>query len=189
MSLLSIRPRRSAGGDTRLARRFRIKYALLTLALFLPLLWSFARVRNVYPLASWNVMLPGTERQKGYTYFILRGETTSGEVIEIPGVDLTDALRSRLWGLVAATANNASLKLRSPHPKNVALRSSSGGVENLPDGLLMKELLRSWGETYNLRHPSPSRYHLRAIRIDCYRWSGDQYSKYDQFIQSWREEL
>lgn len=170
-------------------RRFRIKYTILTLAFFLPLIWSFARVRNVYPVASWNVMTRGGEFGKDYTYFVLRGETVSGDLIDLPAVKLTDALRSRTWGLVAATANNDSLKLRSPHPKNVALLAADGNVENLPDGVLMKELLKSWGEIFNESHPPSSPDHLRALQIDCYRWPGGQYSNYYEFVQSWREEL
>lgn len=171
-------------------RRFRIRYILLTLAFFLPLVWSFAKLRNVYPVASWNVMTRGGELGKDYTYFVLRGETASGDVIDLPAVTLTDALRSRTWGLVAATANNDSLKLRSPHPKNVALlNATTGNAEGLPDGVLMKELLRSWGEIFNESHPPSSPDHLRALRIDCYRWPGGQYSNYYEFVQSWRAEL
>ena len=175
--------------QARIARQFRTRYLILTVGFFLPLIWSFVTLRNIYPAASWNVMTRGGQLQQSYTYFILRGETTSGKVIDIPGVGLTDALRSRRWGLVAATANNDSFKLRSPHPKNAALLASAGGIEHLPEGLLMKELLRAWGETYNARHPSPSPYHLTAIRLDCYRWPGGEYSNFEQFIQSWREQL
>jgi len=172
-----------------LTSRFRIKYTILTLAFFLPLIWSFAKVRNVYPVTSWNVMTRGGEFGKGYTYFVLRGESVSGDLIDLPAVKLTDAMRSRTWGLVAATANNDSLKLRSPHPKNVALLAAGGNVESLPDGVLMKELLKSWGEIFNERHPPSSPDHLRALQIDCYRWPGGQYSNYSEFVQSWRQEL
>ena len=132
-------------------------------------------------------MMAGGQLQHSYTYFVLRGETSSGEVIDVPAVTLTDAMRSRLWGLVAATANNDSFRLHSPHPKNAAVLAVAGGVEHLPDGQLMKDLLRAWGDIYNARHSSSDR--LKAIRLDCYRWPGGQYSNYDQFVKSWREEL
>ncbi len=176
-------------GEIQLNRRFRVRYLILTIGFLLPLIWAFAFVRNVYPIASWNVMMGGGQLQHSYTYFILRGETTSGEVIDISAVTLTDALRSRLWGLVAATANNDSFRLHSPHPKNAALLAVEGGVEHLPDGQLMKDLLRAWGDTYNAEHLSPSGYRLKAIRLDCYTWPGGQYSNYHQFVKSWREEL
>lgn len=175
-------------GDEPVVRRLRLKYFLLTLALFLPLFWAFVRVRNLYPITSWNVMTRGGELQQSYTYFILRGETSAGAIIDIPAITLTPAMRSRIWGLVAATATNQSLKLQSPHPRNVRLasRATSGQI---PDGVLMKDLLRAWGEEYNSRLPASSPQQLKAIRIDAYQWSGGAYANYQQFTKTWREEL
>lgn len=180
-------PSTTASQDFRLARKFRVRYLILTIGFFAPLIWAFAFTRNLYPIASWTVMMGGGQLHHSSTYFVLRGETASGQTIDIPAVTLTDAMRSRLWGLVSATANNDSFRLRSLHPKNGAVLAAAGGVEHLPDGLLMKDLLRAWGDIYNAQHPSAFR--LKAIRLDCYQWPGGQYSNYDQFVKSWREEL
>ena len=117
------------------SRHLRRRYLLLTLGFLLPLTWAFVKTRNLYPIASWTVMTRGGQLEQSYTYFVLRGETASGTVIEIPAVSLTNAMRSRNWGLVSATVNNESLKLSSPHPKNAELLSqmSSGPI---PDGML-----------------------------------------------------
>ena len=40
-------------------RRLLIKYTVLTLAIFLPLLWAFLSIRNLYPIAAWKVMMAG----------------------------------------------------------------------------------------------------------------------------------
>src|SRR5882724_3375213 len=84
-------------------RRLIVKYAVLTLAIFLPLIWAFLFVRNLYPVASWNVMMAGGDLDRGRSYCILRGETVSGETIEIRPIDLTNALYSRTWTMVNAT--------------------------------------------------------------------------------------
>src|SRR5829696_382426 len=64
-------------------RRLIIKYAILTAAIFLPLIWSFLFVRNLYPIAAWNVMMAGGDLERGRSYCILRGETVSGETVDI----------------------------------------------------------------------------------------------------------
>ena len=174
--------------DRQLVRRLRTKYLVLTLALFLPLLWAFIRVRNLYPIASWNVMVRSSPVQEPFSYYILRGETETGELIDLPSMSWSNPLRSRQWGLVVATARNDSLKLQSLHPKNAALLSQLGNAE-LPEGVLMKDLLRVWGQSYNSNHPPGSAGHLKAIRIDQYRWDGSGSANYQQFVRSWREEL
>ena len=174
--------------DRQIARRLRTRYLILTLALVLPLLWAFVRVRNLYPAASWNVMVRSNPVQEPFGYFVLRGETETGEQIDLPAMSWSNPLRSRLWGLVAATARNDSLRLQSPHPMNAALLSQPGN-EQLPDGLLMKDLLRVWGQSYNSSHPPGSQGHLKAIRIDQYRWDGTGYANYQQFMKSWEVEL
>ena len=172
----------------RIVRRLRIKYLILTLALSLPLIWACVRVRNLYPIASWNVMVRSNPVQSPYTYYLLYGETDGGDLIEIQSNSWTDPLRSRRWGLVAATANNQSLKLQSPHPENAALLSQYP-VEQLPEGALVNSLISIWGQDYNTSHPTGSPNHLRAIRLDAYRWDGVSYSNYRQFVRSWRAEL
>ena len=170
-------------------RHYRVRYLLLTLGIFLPLLWAFVGLRNVYPIASWTVMMAGGNLQRARQYFLLRGETVSGEIVDIPAIELTDALSSRNWGLVNATVANNAFQLRSPHPDNAALLGVVGSFEKLAPGARLPELLQAWGRIYNSRLPASSPHRLKAIRLDAYVWPGQQYSNYDQFIQSWREQL
>src|SRR5215203_5428179 len=166
-------------------RRLIIKYAILTAAIFLPLIWSFLFVRNLYPIAAWNVMMAGGDLERGRSYCILRGETVSGETIDIRPIKLTNALYSRTWTMVNATIDNQSFKLTSIHPQNEALGRQLGGVEKLPPGARLPDLLRAWGEIYNQRQAPSSPRRLKAIRLDLYRWESGRYSDYDKFIESW----
>ena len=77
----------------------------------MPLVWSFLFVRNLYPFAAWNVMMAGGDLERGRSYCILRGETVSGETIDIRPINLTNALYSRTWTMVNATIDNRSFKL------------------------------------------------------------------------------
>lgn len=172
-----------------LEQRFLLRYLVLTLCIFLPLIVAFVTVSNVYPVASWTVMMAGGNLPSGHRYFVLRGETVSGEVIDIPPITLTDGLSGRIWGLVAATVDNRGFQLRSPHPENAALMARSPGTGTVPRAARLPELLRAWGEIYNSRLPASSPVRLRALRLDAYRWAGSNYSNYDQFIESWRVEL
>jgi hypothetical protein len=166
-----------------------IKYALLTAAIFLPLLWSFVKVRNLYPIAAWNVMMAGGDLERGRSYCILRGETVSGETIEVRPIELTNALFSRTWTMVNATIGNQSFKLASVHPANAEMIRNAGSVENLPPGARIPDLLETWGHLYNDRLPANSPQRLKAIQLDMYRWEGGSYSNYDNFIESWRKDL
>ena len=170
-------------------RHYRVRYLLLTVGIFLPLLWAFVGVRNLYPFASWTVMMPVGNLERGRQYFLLRGETVSGEVVDIPAIDLTNALSARNWGLVNATVGNDPFRLRSPHPANASLLGVAEDFEKLPPAARLPELLQAWGRIYNSRLPASSPQRLQVIRLDAYKWSGQQYSNYDQFIQSWREQL
>jgi hypothetical protein len=170
-------------------RRLRVKYALLTLAIFLPLFWAFLSVRNLYPIAAWNVMMSGGDLERGRSYCILRGETFAGETVEIRPIKLTNALYSRTWTMVNATIGNQSFKLASIHPDNEELVRQFGGVENLPPGARLPDLLQAWGELYNKQQPDFSPQRLKAIRLDLYRWESGTYSDYDQFVETWRKEL
>lgn len=169
--------------------RFRVRYTLLTIGIFLPLVWAFVYVRNVYPLTAWTVMMGGGNLQRDHRYFLLRGETVAGEVVDIPAIKLTDALSGRSWGLVTATVNNRIFHLRSLHPDNAALLASVGDNASLPRTARLPELLRAWGEIYNSRLPPSSPQRLKAIRLDAFHWIGQRYSDYDSFIESWRQEL
>jgi hypothetical protein len=170
-------------------RRLIVKYAILTLAIFVPLIWAFLFVRNLYPIAAWNVMMAGGDLERGRSYCILRGETVSGETIDIPPIRLTNGLYSRTWTMVNATIANQSFKLISLHPENAELLRHLGGLENLPPGARLPDLLEAWGRLYNERLPESSPQRLKAIRLDMYRWEGGSYSNYDTFIESWRKEL
>jgi hypothetical protein len=170
-------------------RRLIVKYAVLTLAIFLPLIWAFLFVRNLYPVASWNVMMAGGDLERGRSYCMLRGETVSGETIDIPAINLTNALYSRTWTMVNATVDNQSFKLKSIHPQNEELIREFGGVEKLPPGARLTDLLQAWGDLYNTRLPASSPQRLKAIRLDMYRWESGRYSDYDKFIESWRKDL
>lgn len=167
----------------------KIKYGLLTVAIFLPLLWAFARVRNVYPVGAWNVMMAPGLLERGRSYWILRGETVSGETIDIPAISLTNAMYSRTWTMVNATVANQSFKISNLHPANAELLRQAGGLEQLPPGARVPDLLRAWGNLYNERLPAASPQRLKAIRLDMYRWEGGSYANYDKFIDSWRQEL
>ena len=169
--------------------RLKIKYTILTCAIFLPLLWTFAKVRNVYPFAAWNVMVAPGLIERGRSYWILRGETVSGETVAIRPITLTNAMYSRTWTMVNATVDNQSLKLANLHPANAELLRQAGGLEHLPPGARLPDLLRAWGSLYNERLPGSSPQRLKAIRLDMYRWESGHYGDYDKFIESWRKEL
>jgi hypothetical protein len=171
------------------ARRIAIGYALLTVALFAPLLYSFLAVRNVYPFAASTMMMAGGDLGRGATYFRLRGETVYGETIDLPPAQLTDALSWRHWSLVSATVENKEFTIYNPHPSNLALANSVGGAENLPRAARLQELLRAWGVIYNSRLPEGSPQRLRAVKLDAYRWEGGAYEDYEHFVESWRAEL
>jgi len=175
-----------AGKD---ARRLRVRYALLTVALFAPLLWSFLAVRNLYPFPAYTMMMAGGDLAKGTDYFVLRGETVGGETVELPPAELTDALSWRHWSLVGATVQNKSFQIASPHPANLVLAAEAGGAERLPRAARLPELLRAWGESHNVRLPADSPRRLRAVRLDAYRWGGETYGDYERFVESWRAEL
>jgi hypothetical protein len=170
-------------------RRLAIKYIVLTAAIFLPLVCAFLFVRNVYPFTAWNVMMAGGDLERGRSYCILRGETISGETVDIRPIELTNALYSRTWTMVNATIDNQSFKLKSIHPQNEEMLRQLGGIEKLPPGARIPDLLQAWGELYNSAQPQSSPKRLKAIRLDMYRWESGRYSDYDKFIESWRKEL
>jgi hypothetical protein len=170
-------------------RRVKVRYALLTAALFAPLLYTFLAVRNVYPFAASTMMMAGGDLGRGARYYRLRGETAAGETIDLPPASLTDALSWRHWSLVSATVENREFTIYKPHPSNVALADAAGGAEKLPRAARLTELLRAWGEIYNSRLPEGSSRRLRAVRLDAYRWEGGAYEEYERFEESWRAEL
>lgn len=134
-------------------------------------------------------MMVGGGLDTARTYGVLRGETVSGEIIEVRAIELINATYGRTWTMVNATIDNQSLKLQSPHPDNALLINQLGGIEKLPAGTRIPDLLTAWGNLYNKRLPADSPTRLRAIRLDQYRWSGRQYADYSTFVTSWRKEL
>jgi hypothetical protein len=135
------------------------------------------------------MMMEGGRLDRPRTYYVLRGETVGGETIDLPPIELTDALTGRHWGLVAATVENKSFTIRWPHPANVALAEAAGGADKLPDAARLPELLRAWGALHNARLPADSPGRLRAVRLDAYRWEGRRYADYDKHVRTWRQEL
>lgn len=167
-------------------RRTLIRYAVLTAALFVPLLLAFAAIRNLYPFAASTMMLGDRDMQGSRDYYLLRGETVKGETIDLPPIKLTNALTGRQWSLVSAAVENKSFKIPSPHPANVVLATAYGGADKLPRAARLEELLRAWGMIYNSRLPSSSDRRLRSVRLDAYRWQGGINGEYDRFVESWR---
>src|SRR5205823_15019901 len=125
----------------------------------------------------------------GRTYYVMRGETSTGEVIDLPPVELTNALSGRAWSLVSGVVTNKSFRLSSPHPANIALLKTAGGIENLPPASRLPDLLQAWGTIYNSRLSSSTPARLKAVTLDCYRWDSGRYSDYQHPVQSWRVEL
>lgn len=169
--------------------RWLLRYAFLTLLLCGPLVLAFAFVRNLYPFAASTMMTVGGDLQAGWTYYIVRGETLTGEIIDLPPVKLTDGLSNVAWTLVPAVVENRSFTISSPHPANIALIAEAGAAEKLPPARRMDDLLRAWGSVYNSRLPANSPQRLRAVRLEEYRWPGGAYGDYDKFMRSWRAEL
>jgi hypothetical protein len=162
-----------------------VRYAALTVALFLPLIFTFIRIRDLYPFAASRMMLGTSDSQRGQNYFILRGETVTGETFDLPAITLTNALTGRSWSLVRTAVENTSFKIRYPHPTNVQLLLNYGGIDQLPAAARLEELLRSWGTIYNSRLPESSNQRLRSIRLDSYRWEGETTSESNRLVQSW----
>jgi hypothetical protein len=134
-------------------------------------------------------MMAGGDLERGRSFCILRGETVSGETVDIAPSSLTDALYSRTWTMVNATIDNQSFKLKSIHPANEEMLRRYGGLKNLPPGVRVPDLLKVWGDLYNMRHPESSPNRLKVIRLDMYRWESGRYSDYDKFITSWHQPL
>jgi hypothetical protein len=182
-------PQTEHPAHARVERRIRRGYVVLTLALALSQLWAFAAMRDLYPFASWRMMSGGVEARDDYAYFVVRGESVSGELIDIRPARLTDALYARTWGLVEATVRNGNFRLRRLHPANADALREAGGFDKLPRGARVPELLRAWGEIYNESLPPDSPRRLRAVRLDAYRWAGGRDTSRDELTESWRVEL
>jgi len=170
-------------------RRWRVRYAVLTAVLFVPLFVAFISIRDVYPFAASRMMLWNRDGQGARTYYVLRGETIGGETIDLPPIKLTNALTGRSWSLVGAAVENQSFNIRWPHPDNLRLAAAYGGRDKLPRAARIEELLRAWGEIYNSRLSGSSNQRLKSIRLDAYRWEGGLNGDYDRFVESWQASL
>jgi hypothetical protein len=170
-------------------QHYRVRYALVTFVIALPLIFSFVSLRNVYPSTAWTVMMSGGSLERDWTYYIVRGETVTGEIVDINPTRLTNSLYGRTWSLVRAAVNNDAFRLDTPHPQNVQLLESVGGPSNLPEAARVGELLDAWGYLYNSKLPSSSPSRLKAVRIDVYRWDSKRFADFDRFVETWREEL
>lgn len=170
-------------------RSLRTRYLVLTVGLGLPLLLCFAFARSLYPFAASTMMQVGGDLQTAWTYHVMRGETVTGEIIDLPPVELTNGLSNVAWALVPAVVDNKSFTIPSPHPANIPLIAEAGGAGKLPPARRLNDLLKAWGSVYNSRLPANSPRRLRAVRLEEYRWPGGAYRDYDKFIRSWRVEL
>jgi hypothetical protein len=170
-------------------RRVLVRYAVLTAALFIPLLIAFVSVRDLYPFAASTMMMGIRDLQSGRDYYVLRGETVNGETIDLPPINLTNALTGRTWSLVSTAVENKSFTIRWPHPENILLAADYGGIDKLPRAVRLEALLQTWGAIYNSRLAESSNQRLRSIRLDRYRWEGGINGEYDRFVESWRAVL
>lgn len=161
-----------------------VRYAVLTVAIAAPLLWAFATVTNLYPIPVWSLFSEAVDLSEARSYYMLRGETMEGEIIDIPAIEVTRALNGRNHMLVYYAVDNHSLKIRSPHPSNVDKLNPP-----IPSGALVEDLLRGWGSAYNARWASDSPHRLRSMRLDGYLWSGGDYNRFAEPGRSWKVEL
>lgn len=166
-----------------------VKYAALTAVLFVPLLLAFISIRDLYPFSASTMMVGLRDTQSTRDYYVLRGETVNGDTIDLPPIQLTNALTGRSWSLVSAAVENKSFNIRSPHPANLRLVAAYGGSDKLPRATRLEELLRAWGAIYNSRLPQSSSQRLRSVSLDAYRWEGGINGEYDRFVESWRAGL
>ena len=175
--------------DSTHGRSLLARYLVLTICLGVPLLISFAFARNLYPFAASTMMKGGGDLHVGWTYYIMRGETLTGEIIDLPPVELTNGLSNMAWILVPVVVENKSFTISSPHPANLALIAEAGGAEKLPEARRVDDLLKGWGAVYNSRLPANSPRRLRAVILEEYRWAAGNYNNYDKFMRSWRAQL
>ncbi len=166
-------------------RRAIQRYTVLTIVLFVSLLFAFGAIRNLYPVAASTMMLGLKDSPGGQEYYVMRGETLGGETVDLPPIELTNALTGRSWSLVSAAVENKGFKIASPHPGNVSLAAAYGGVDKLPRAARLNDLLHAWGTIYNSRFPPSSGQRLKLIRLDAYRWEGGINGEYYRFVESW----
>jgi hypothetical protein len=173
------------------SRQLLLRHSLLTLAVFIPLLGAFVAGEESYPVSYYSMFHGASALGKGngFQYFVFRGETASGEIVEIAPITLMNGMDDRIWTMVRAVVANESLELHSAHPANTRLTSEAGGIHKLPRGALLPDLLRVWGDRYNARLAVNSPDRLIRAQMDEYKWPEREYGNYSEPIQSWRVDL
>jgi hypothetical protein len=162
---------------------------LLTVVVVLPLAAAFIKVTNFFPVPVWSLFSDRRELAKGHTYYVLKGRTADGTWREIPPVRIMAALNGRHFMFASYTAANQPFLVESPHPENVRLMDRAGGVNRLPRGARMDDLLRALGTVYNQRLPPESQDRLTLIRMEERRWPGGHFGDYDRVVHLWETEL
>jgi hypothetical protein len=127
--------------------------------------WTVAQVRGV-----------------PHNYWIVRGLTVSGHVVDVTPVR---TLHARRFTLVPTVVHNRAFKLASPHPANLRVIEEAGGTDQLPDGVRVPDLLKAWGTRYNATLARGSRDRLKSIRLEQYRWPRRAYEHYREFVTAW----
>ena len=177
--------------DRRKSRRLILRHVVLTVAIFVPLGWAFITQTFWYPIHYYRMFYGTSALGKGNerVYYIFRGETASGEIIDIPPVTIFNALDAMVTYVVQASIDNESLHIRSAHPDNIKLIQSAGSIENVPRAVLLPDVLRVFGERYNAKLSGDSPQRLIRVRLDAYRWPEEEYGNYAQYLESWNVEL
>ena len=154
------------------SRQLLLRHSVLTLAIFVPLLCSFLIGAEWYPVSHYRMFYGASAltKGKGFNYFIFRGETASGETVDIAPITLMNGMDDRIWTMVNAVVANESFQLRSPHPLNEKLIMAVGGVDRLPRAALLPDLLRIWGNRYHAKLAGDSPHRLVRVRMDEYQW-------------------
>lgn len=190
MTQLSEKPNGEIGNH-RTSRRLILRHVVLTIAVFLPLMWAFITQNVWYPVHHYRMFYGTSTLGQGNSrvYYIFRGETASGDTIDIPPAPIFNALDGMIFHMVNAVVANDSLQIRYPHPDNARLIQSVGNIESVPPAALLPDVLRSFGERYNARFSEDSPRRLVKVRMDAYRWPKDEYGNYAEYIKSWSVEL
>lgn len=159
--------------------------AIVTAVVFVPLITTFITTLNYYPSPAWSLFSEAGKLDDGRTYFVLLAKTKGGEWEELPPRSISQVLYARWHTLTNYTYLNEPFRISSPHPKNVKLMTEGGGLENVPTGARIPDLLRAWGKMANAKFGDK----FTAIKLEVRRWKGGSYDNYDEFQQQWEVEL
>jgi hypothetical protein len=133
-------------------------------------------------------MMAGGDLERGRSYCILRGETVSGETIEVRPIELTNALYSRTWTMVNATIANQSFRLLiNCAGERLNCFGVMGDVDKLPPGARISGSSQNVGSSLQrsstrvvpaTSESDPARY------VSLGRWA-QLIPNYDNFIETW----